>query len=217
MVHSWFAASCAALAGICYLAYSAVFFFDPCRNSTNAHMFMSLFREEPRFYMWRSRILGVGAALALGMIPASLELVSAHPTDLLLWATGLAFVGFALSSVSNLRSLQILPVVHGDHERSGEEARTALARSISYVHLDPRGWFTFGGVGVWVAVLSAYGLQEGTIPLVLAVVGFVLGLLYATVVAAGVFHRYAVFGVVAGAGGLLLSPLWFLWVAWLLR
>jgi hypothetical protein len=216
MANSVFAALCAAVAGLCYITYSVVFFFDPCRTSTNAHMFMSLFNGESRYYMWRSRIMGVGSAVALGMIPGAVELVRGGDFAPLLWASGLAFIGFALSSVSNLRSLQILPVVHGDHERSGEEAKIALARSISYIHLDPRGWFTFGGVGVWVAALSWYGLHTAALPLALVVIGIVLGLFFITVVVAGVFHKYAVFGVVAGAGGLVLAPVWFLWTAWLL-
>lgn len=203
-----FAAACSLFTGLAYLSYSVLFFYDPCHRSRSAHEFMTIYDREPRFYLWRARVLGAGSVLALGMLPAISRLAGGG--DLVYWASIVAGVGFAANALSNLRTLQILPVVYTDWRGAGEDAKTALARSTSYLSLDPRGWFTFGGVGVWLIVADAEATSHGSMPLWLAIVGIALGAALVVVVPAGVLHRYAAFSAVAATAGLILAPVWFI-------
>jgi hypothetical protein len=201
------AASCLMFTGVAYLAYSVLFFFDPCRRSRSAHEFMKLFGEEPRFYLWRARVLGAGSIVALAALPALSRVAGGG--DLVWWVSILALIGFAANALSNLRSLQILPVVLGDYRTADDAVKIALARTTSYVSLDPRGWFTFGGFGVWLIVINLLATMTGAWPTALGVLGVVLGALLVLVVPAGVFHRYAIFSGVAATAGTVLAPVWF--------
>jgi hypothetical protein len=207
-----FGAVCSLLVGLSYAVYSALYLKDPCRVSRSAHQFMKLYPQS-RVYLWRARILGLGSAIALGAVPALSSLGRGLGPEWKAWLASLATFGFAFNSVSSFRTLQILPVVFADYEQASPEVQVALARMTSFIHLDPRGWFAFGGVGLWMLALNGAALADGTLPLPLAVAGILAGFSFCATVAAGVFHRYAMFTVIAASAGLVLAPLWFMAVA----
>lgn len=207
-----FGAVCSFLVGLSYAVYSVLYLMDPCRVSRSAHQFMTLYPQS-RVYLWRARIMGLGSAIALGAVPALSTLGRDPGTAWEAWLTALATFGFAFNSVSNFRTLQILPVVFADYRQASPEVQVALARMTSFIHLDPRGWFVFGGVGLWMIALNAVALTTGALPLLLAVAGVLAGFSFCATVAAGVFHRYAAFTVIAASAGLVLAPLWFMAVA----
>jgi len=207
-----FGAVCSFLVGLSYAVYSALYLRDPCRVSRSAHQFMTLYPQS-RVYLWRARVLGLGSAIALGAVPALSSLGSGMGAAWEAWLASLATFGFAFNSVSNFRTLQILPVVFADYQQASSEVQVALARMNSFVHLDPRGWFAFGGVGLWMLALNGVALATGKLPLLLAVTGVLAGFCFCATVAAGVFHRYAMFTVIAASAGLVLAPIWFMAVA----
>src|SRR6266849_1698215 len=149
--------------------------------------------------------------------PAISALADSENDGWLRLATTVAYIGFAAMAIENLRALQILPPLVRDHASADEATKVALARSVSLIPLDPHGWLVYGGVGFWFFVVNVIALQRGLGPTSLAIVGIVGAVLYWMLVVGELFHQGTILLLVAGLGGLILGPIWYIWVGLIVR
>lgn len=85
--------------------------------------------------------------------------------------------------------------------------------------VDPRGFLTFGVAGLGLLLLSWAGLTIGALPRALLYVGLLLGILLIVVYLARLIVLDAASPLVlvpAALAGLVVSPLWYGWLGWLL-
>jgi hypothetical protein len=78
--------------------------------------------------------------------------------------------------------------------------------------LDGQGWLGFGAVGLWVLVVSILALRGSTSSKILAYVGFALAITYFLVVVSLALNLATMLEIVAGIGGVILAPIWFIWM-----
>jgi hypothetical protein len=85
--------------------------------------------------------------------------------------------------------------------------------------VDPRGFLTFGVTGLGVLLLSWAGLRIEGLPRGLLYLGLVFGVLLVVVYLARLIVLTATNPLVAGPAalaGLILGPVWYAWIGWLL-
>ncbi len=83
--------------------------------------------------------------------------------------------------------------------------------------LDPAAFLSFGAVGVWILVVSLLALRSGAWPKPLAYVGIGVAIVYGLVVASSLLQIQLFTAIVAGVGGVILAPIWYIWFGLRLR
>jgi hypothetical protein len=127
---------------------------------------------------------------------------------------GLATVGMVFGVVGALGA-----AVHGAYDLANvlhdPGATTDLPNSV-----DPRGFLTFGVAGVGVGMLSALALQTPTISRNWAWLGLLLGVLLVVIYLGRLIVLDATSPLIlvpAGLTGFLVNPIWYGWLALILR
>ena len=147
--------------------------------------------------------LALTGVFGLAVVPYVSRLAGLRDNGWVRWTGNLALLGFAVTAVSNFRSLNRIPVV-ADTFEAGDEATRAAIAPLWRATLDPDGILGFGAVGLWVVVVRVLALQRGREPRALWLLGLVLGAAYLLVPVAQIFDVAslvtfaAVVGVVGG-------------------
>ena len=81
--------------------------------------------------------------------------------------------------------------------------------------IDPHGWLTFGGVGLWLLVVNLLALRRNIWPKPLAYVG-VASAIAGWFVAIGLFLSVEIF-VTIGTAAVIVGPIWYIWAGLVLR
>jgi hypothetical protein len=157
----------------------------------------------------------LGAILALAAVPAISEQVRSASEGWVRWANNLALVGFAVTAVNYLRLVTVTPDRAAVFAVGDEMTRKAI--SWSQFGLDPNGWLGFGCVGVWVLVVSILALRANALPKFLNYLGILVGIAYWLVVVGFVSNLEMLVTVSAGLGGIILGPIWYIWIGFKLR
>lgn len=208
-----------ALVGVAYLLSALAFLIQPSvlRGAGSRHELWLVLGEGSLPHLavhWLSSAAGV---LGLAVVPGALRLVRSHSEGLALWASALAYLGFAVTARSHLMEVEFdLRVAPLYSALSGDTQ--AAVPLIAGLALDtPHGFLTFGGVGFWILVISSLGYRSQQIPRIAAYIGYAA----ATSFLAGVvgfslaLRPLATLGI--GLGGLILVPAWFVWLGLVLH
>jgi len=92
----------------------------------------------------------------------------------------------------------------------------ATAANLYLVLLEPHGWMTYGAVGAWFLAINILALPGTRSPRPLSYIGIAGGIGYWLVVAGTVLRLDALVAI-AAAAGVLLAPIWFIWMGFILR
>jgi len=209
--------TCSILVGVLYMVVGVIYLNDPGRRATNAGTLLKILERNSILRLLFHLVMAVTAVCALGAVPAISALADSGNDGWLRLATTVAYIGFAAMAIENFRALQILPLLVRDYTSADEATKVALARSVSLISLDPHGWLIYGGVGFWFFVVNVIALQRGLWPTSLAIVGLVGAVLYWMLVVGALFHKGKILLLVAGLGGLILGPIWYIWVGLIVR
>jgi Domain of unknown function (DUF4386) len=208
---------CAILTGISYILIGVLFLLLPADQQPggeSALFFPSVIRNPTLIRMYYL-VFALGAVLALGALPAITEGVRSLNEGWTRWAANLAYLGFGVTAIDFFRLWSVQEYwadVFVDGDPSTQAAIDALGQG-----LDPQGWLGFGGVGVWVLVVSLLAMRAGTWPKMLSYIGIAVAAMYWLLVVANVFGIWFLISIVAGLGGVILAPIWFIWLGLLLR
>ncbi len=207
---------CTILLGATYLVIGLTYVVLPDAQrdlSFPYSQFLASFGKNPMPLTIQLWAFALGGILALAAIPAISEIVRPLSEGWVRWASNLALLGFAVTAITNLQQVAILPgrtaaFLGGD--------TSILARG-PLTGLDPDGWLGFGGVGLWILIVNLLALRGGAWPKPLAYLG-ITGAFLAWLVVAGLALNTQSFVTVAAAlGGLVVAPVWYAWVGLILR
>lgn len=160
--------------------------------------------------------LALGAVLAFAAIPAVAERFRQGAEGWVRWSSAVAYLGFGALAVSTVRHLVIEPELAQAFRLAGPDGRPAVVAAASTLSADPDGWLQFGGVGLWVLAISVIGLRGRQMPAALGIVGIAMAAMYWVPIVATYLPVPSLNAVAAGLGGVVLAPLWYVWLGVLL-
>ncbi|HEV2238116.1 MAG TPA: DUF4386 family protein [Ktedonobacterales bacterium] len=156
-------------------------------------------------------IFSIAAVLAI-----SARVLAAHE-GWVRWTSTLAIIGLALNAIDLLRRMALESAIATAYVRGDGAVKAALTVPGAVQSSDPQGWFKFGGVGLWILVVSLLALRGGKEPKLLSVVGILFALAGWLVVAGEVVAQSQSAVLIAGGVFALLAPIWYIWQGLRLR
>ena len=199
-----------ALIGITYLLLPA-----EQKLGMRAPDLLPSFVQNPTLLTLQSIELSVVGVLGLAIVPAVAQLIGDLDVGWMTWVSNLAYVGFAVSAVSNLIDVARLPGIAAAYVAGDASTKAALA-PIWRSTLDWMGIWQYGAIGVWILVVSLLALRGNLLPRTLAYLGIVAAIIQALVPIAFIFKLPAIIIVVAIVGGVV-GIVWYVWLGTVLR
>ena len=86
-----------------------------------------------------------------------------------------------------------------------------------HITLDPNSWIRFGVLGLSILIISLLALRVEKLPRAWAILGSVVALLLWLAVAGNVLDVPILVAISAILGGIILGPIWFIWIGILMR
>jgi hypothetical protein len=210
---------CSVLVGISYLVIGVTeLLLSPELTIQNsAQNAFLLFESNQAVLLTQYWAMAVGAVCALAVIPAVFEKVCHVNEGWVRWTSTLARLGFAVTLLDNYWAI-VMTGARATAYRTGNQAvRMALTVPGAPQFIDVQGWLGYGAVGIWVLVVSLFALSGAVWPRLLAYVGIACAIAYFVVVASMALPVLSgLILVVAGLGGVILGPIWYIWLGLIL-
>jgi hypothetical protein len=128
--------------------------------------------------------------------------------------TLLAMAGFIITAIDfAMMQARALHIVRIFHTFLPEVQQSTIAAGLP--RLDQTGLFGFGLVGLWLVVVNMVMLQTGNYPTGLIVLGFMGAGLFELGFIGSLLHVDTLIDIAVGLGGILVGPLWYIWMAFM--
>jgi len=211
--------TCSILLGVSYIVIGINYLLLlPAAQRAGSTLDKSLpsFAQNPTPLTLQYWAFALGAVFALAAVLAISETVRSTNEGWVRWTSNLAYLGFAVIAINNFLFLDRQPARAAAYV-AGDAATKAAMVASGPVGLDPQGWLGFGAVGLWTLVVSLLALRGGMWPKPLAYVGIAVALVYWLIVAGQVLDIGLLVAIAAGLGGVILGPIWYIWIGVHLR
>lgn len=211
--------TCSILVGISYILIGINYLRLPAvqRAGSDPTQLLPSFAQNPAPLMLQFWVFAVGSLLAFAAVLAISETVRSTSEGWVRWTSNLAILGFAVTAIDFFRALSLQPARAAAFVAGDAATKTVIASTNNLISLDPQGWLGFGGVGLWVLIVSLLVLRGRALPRNLGYVGIAVAVLYWVVVAGLVYQRETLVAIAAGAGGIIAAPVWYIWMGLELR
>jgi hypothetical protein len=154
----------------------------------------------------------LGAAWGVAVVLGVREYSDKKHEAWLGWTSVLAYIGYALGIIDNVRSFQLERLQSVIFMAADPAVKASIVANTAIYNLDSMGVLGFGAVGLWVLVSSHTLAMDGKIPKALGWIGAVTALLMAVVVLGYATMNTAFLSVAAGLGGFIAAPTYFIWL-----
>ena len=210
--------NCSILLGILYLVIGITYLLLPAdqKQTSAVDKFLPSFVENPTTQIIQWWGFALSGLVAIAVVLAVSESVRSENEGWMRWTNNLAVIGFAVVAINNFRNLGFQPGLARAYVEGDAVTKTAIEVSGPY-SLDPQGWLGFGAVGLWVLVVSLLALRAGTWPKLLTYIGIATAAAYWLIVAGFVSNQEMLFTIGAALGGIVLAPIWYIWIGLRLR
>jgi len=209
---------CSILAGALIPVSAIAYLLMPAAQQSWADpaAYLSSFADARTFALIEYSANVLTAILALAVVVAIPHKIRPVNEGWLRWTTVLGLVGYSVTALQYLRELALIPRMAEAFVVADATTRSATAGNLYLVLLDPHGWITFGAIGTWLLAVNVLALPGTRWSRPLAYVGAVGGIAYWLIVAGTVLHVDALVTIAASAG-VLVGPIWFVWMGLVLR
>jgi hypothetical protein len=200
------------IVGFAYFIIGGIQVFLPPDQTCNcADRFWLSFLNFPRGLTAQYAAFALTGLLGIATVMAISETVQREESPWVRWTRSLALLGFALTAIDNFHALDL------NYQKAFEYVNTLGAQAPlsvpgSMAGLDVNGWFRFGAIGLWVLAVNLLALRNAAWPKLLAYVGIAGAVAYILVLVSNVFGLSGLTLAAAGIGGILLGPIWYIWM-----
>ena len=215
--------ACSILAGLLFFVSGVIYFLLPHEQRALGWLdpgpFLASFAENSTMlivYFWVAalgQLLGIAAVLAIS------ESVRSTNEGWVRWTSTLAIIGFAATAISFFRFIELDPARATAYVTGDVATKAALTAPGALAGLDPQGWLRFGVVGLWILVVNLLALRADSWSKPLAYVGIATAIGYWLILATHLVQvpTQLLRTIIVGVCGLLLPPLWYIWLGLRLR
>lgn len=209
--------------GISYAVIGGTFLLmDPALAGyeNNAQSQFLFLKENLGLLMTNYWAYTLGSIFAFAMIPAVSATVQHLNEGWVRWTSSLATLAFAVTILDNYWAIVMNPPRAAAYLAGNEALRATLTVPGAPQWIDVQNWLAFGAVGLWVLVISLLALRGNVWSKGLAYLGIALAFVYFLALSPIVFPSLSgvvIFTVVAGGGGIVLAPIWYIWMGIHLR
>lgn len=197
-----------------YILTAIVFAIDPVQKTRNAHQYAAALAINARFRMGLHALRVITAIIGLALVPIVYH--SLKTNSWLDWSTLLAIIGFGSMLIGHARALFALPLIVKEHQEATEIVKPAIARQLSIVMLDPRGWVEIGGIGIWAITVTMVASEGVGAPWYAMIAAIIFGIASLLNVFGWISQRYGLINITMSIGLLVFGPVWFFWLAFFL-
>lgn len=176
--------------------------------------------QNPAPFVLSGLVFGLVGIFAFAAVPAISEIVRSANEGWVRWTSNLAYLGFAVSAVSSFQNVAVLPVIAATYVAGDAVTQAAIIAQytpVSSSTLDSLGVLQFGGVGLWILVVSILALRRSLLPRGLIYAGIALGSVY-WIHVIGEILKNSMPGVgevligIGGGLGTLGALIWYVWI-----
>ncbi len=206
---------CSLLTGVALIATAVLYLLLPSEQQDACHCpdrFLASLADTPTLYIAASGAFALASLLAIAAVLAISASVRAAHDGWARWTSTLAIIGFAVNAIDQIRHAVLDPVRATAYVQGDAAVKAALTVPGVLQGLDPQGWLRFGLVGLWVLVVSLLALRGGAWPRPLAYLGLVGAIVFWLSVVAQVVQTPTLLVILAGVGGVVLLPIWYMWL-----
>lgn len=209
------------LVGVSYIVAGAAAILMPpelqADPTVTPHEFWTVLSQNPTAHLTLHWAWAAGGIVGLAAIPAISQLVRSVHEGWMHWATALAYLGFAVNARSHLMEVafdrKIIPIY-----LESDLATQKAVHVVAGLALDiPDGFLTYGGIGLWVFLVSVLALRAKVLPRLLAYVGIAAAISYWLGVVGYAFLSQPLVAISFVLGSLILIPVWYIWMGLRLR
>lgn len=216
------AAYCSILLGVTYVLAGITFLLLPARPGDTLKVLFAA-GSSPGWYRLFYGELALTGLLGLALIAPASRLIAGAGNAWTEWMGRVAYVAFAVALVQGLRTATLLPGLGQLFLGCGKcTSNLAIQQTVATwlytsLPLDPLNWIAFGGLGLWILALVLTGLGASRLPRLFLRIGLALALAYWVIVAGSVLREGTLITFGAVAAGIVLGPMWFVWLGLALR
>lgn len=208
--------TCSILAGILIVVTAILYLLLPPEQQDACgcpEKFLMSVAQRPTVYIVEEGIFSLSSLLAIAAVLAISEDVRSVHEGWVRWTSTLAIMGQAVNTIESLHRMASDPLKGVVYVNGDDAIKAALTVPGAVQGLfDPQGWLRVGIVGLWVLVVSLLALRGGTWPALLAYMGIGGGIAYVLVVPGQVLQIQWLIAIIAGIGGVILIPIWYIWL-----
>lgn len=202
----------AVLCALAYVSAGACFVFDPSsafpRGSDEYWLALSQNNPIRQIFLLSFALAGIFTFAPIARITHQLK---ATAGSFAYWSAQLGYLAFGLTTVNYVRILSGEPVRAAAMLAGDDSTRTAIT-SFS-ISLDTQGWILFGVAGLFYFGVNYTALRQQSWHPAVAFLGLLSALLCWLAFAGLILENMQLVEIAAGAGGVLIGPLWWLAMA----
>ncbi len=212
---------CSILIGVSYVVAAVVFLLSPVKVQDAAGIppgeFLETLAQNSTSYTVPLGLAALDSLLTIAVILAVSESVRSANEGWVRWTSALAIFGSGVNAVEFLNRITLNPARAAAYVQGDAAVKAALTVPGALAGLDPQAWLRWGAVGVWILVVSLLALRGNIWPKLLAYVGIAVAIVYCLIVATNLLQSQLFTAIVGGIGGVILWPVWFIWLGLRLR
>jgi hypothetical protein len=212
--------TCAILTGVTLIVTAVLYLLLPREQQDACHCpdrFLASMAHSSALYVAEYVMFALTSLLAIAAVLAISASVRTVHDGWARWTSTLAIIGQTVNTIDNIRRAVLDPAKAMAYVQGDAAVKAALTVPGALQGLDPQGWLRLGAVGLWILVVSLLALRGGTWPMLLASLGIVGAIVYSLAVIAQVVQTPPLLVILAGVGGIILLPIWYIWLGLRLR
>jgi hypothetical protein len=206
-IRSLLGGCCAVLIGLLNVVIILYFVNAPAAGRDDPNGFFQNFAN----YALRSSlpwiVFALTAVLSYAVLPVVHESMREIHPDWARFATIVGLVEYTVQGVWAITLTRAAPSLSATFQSGNEITRSAIL-AVGLPQIDPDGWFSFGGPGLWMIVVNTLAIQGRRLPPWRAVLGILAGICAWATVFASLFP-FEPLNLFASASGAVVYPLWF--------